>query len=102
MSPQFDIPDRMLSESGLPALEPSDASEALNTLRTSALDLIGGLPQSDQRHEHELRVTLALAVSLIAVHGFGSIRVEECAIRAKDLSEKLRGSQNRFAAQRVA
>jgi hypothetical protein len=44
----------------------------------------------------------SLAVSLIAVHGFGSIRVEECAVRAKDLSDQLYGSQNRFAAQRVA
>ena len=58
--------------------------------------------RASQRDERELELTLALAVSLIAVHGFGSIRVEECAIRAKDLSDKLYGSQNRFAAQRVA
>jgi class 3 adenylate cyclase len=65
----------------------------------SALDLVGKLPPS---HERELELTLALAVSLIAVHGFGSIRVEECAVRAKGLSDKLDGSRNRFAAQRVA
>ena len=62
----------------------------------------GKLPPSHQRDERELELTLALAVSLIAVHGFGSIRVEECAVRAKELSDKLSGSQNRFAAQRVA
>ena len=45
---------------------------------------------------------LNLAVPLIAAQGFGSIRVEECAVRAKDLSDKLHGSQIRFAAQRVA
>ena len=67
-----------------------------------ALDLVGKLPPSHQRDERELELTLALAVSLIAVHGFGSIRVEECAVRAKELSDKLSGSQNRFAAQRVA
>jgi hypothetical protein len=39
---------------------------------------------------------------LIAAHGFGSQWVEECAIQAKELSDKLRGSQNRFVAQRVA
>jgi hypothetical protein len=60
------------------------------------------LPPSDQRDERELELTLALVVSVIAVHGFGSIQVEECAIRAKDLSDKLTESQNRFAAQRVA
>jgi class 3 adenylate cyclase/predicted ATPase len=68
-----------------------------------ALDLVGKLPPSHQRDdERELELTLALAVSLIAVDGFGSIRVEECTVRAKGLSEKLDGSQNRFAAQRVA
>jgi hypothetical protein len=54
----------------------------------SALDLVGKLPPSHQRDERELELTLALAVSLIAVHGFGSIRVEECAVRAKGLSDK--------------
>src|SRR5450755_3968343 len=68
-----------------------------------ALDLVGKLPPSHQRDdERELELTLALAVSLIAVDGFGSIQVEECAVRAKGLSENLYGSQNRFAAQRVA
>jgi class 3 adenylate cyclase len=67
-----------------------------------ALDMVGKLPPSHQRDERELELTLALAVSLIAVDGFGSIRVEECAVRAKGLSDKFYGSQNRFAAQRVA
>ena len=67
-----------------------------------ALDLLEKLPPTSQRDERELELTLALAVSLIAVHGFGSIHVEECAIRAKNVSDKLHGSQNRFAAQRVA
>jgi class 3 adenylate cyclase len=67
-----------------------------------ALDLVGKLPTSHQRDERELELTLNLAVPLIAVHGFGSIRVEDCAVRAKNLSDKLYGSQSRFAAQRVA
>ena len=57
----------------------------------SALDLLGKLPPSRQRDERELELTLALAVPLIAVHGFGSLRVEECALRAKELSDKLAG-----------
>jgi class 3 adenylate cyclase len=67
-----------------------------------ALDLVRKLAPSHQRDDRELGLMLALAVSLIAVHGFGSIPVEECAVRAKGLSDKLNGSQNRFAAQRVA
>ena len=67
-----------------------------------ALDLLRKLPPSDQRDERELELTLALVVSVAEVHGFGSIRVEECAIRAKELSDKLSESQNRFAAQRLA
>jgi tetratricopeptide (TPR) repeat protein len=67
-----------------------------------ALELVGKLPPSQQRDERGLELTLALAVSLIAVHGFGSIRVEECAVRAKDLSDKVYGSRRRFAALRVA
>ena len=67
-----------------------------------ALDLLGTQPSSERRDEQELELTLALAVPLIAANGFGSERVEECAIRAKELSDKLHGSKNRFAAQRVA
>jgi hypothetical protein len=54
--------------------------------------MVGKLPPSHQRDERELELTLALAVSLIAVDGFGSIRVEECAVRAKGLSDKFYGS----------
>jgi len=41
-------------------------------------------------------------VPLIAIHGFGSLRVEECALSAKELADKLHHSSRRFAAQRVA
>jgi class 3 adenylate cyclase/predicted ATPase len=68
----------------------------------SALDLMGRLPPGQQRDELDLELTLALAVTLIAVHGFGSLRVEECAQRAKELSDKVRHASRRFAAQRVA
>jgi class 3 adenylate cyclase/tetratricopeptide (TPR) repeat protein len=67
-----------------------------------ALDLLANLPPDLHRDERELELRLALAVPLIAVHGFGSTRVEDCAVKGKDLSDKLYGSQSRFAAQRVA
>ena len=50
----------------------------------------------------ELELTLGLAVPLIAVHGFGAMRVEECALKAKELSDTLPGSPSRFAARRLA
>jgi hypothetical protein len=67
-----------------------------------ALNLLANLPPGHGRDDRELELTLALAVPLIAVYGFGSRRVEDCAVRAKDLSDKLHGSPRRFAAQRVA
>ena len=93
--------DQVLGRAGARSADRSAHHEAVGHFEC-ALDLLGKLPPSHQRDERELELTLALAVSLIAVHGFGSIRVEECAIRAKELSDKLSRSQNRFAAQRLA
>ena len=67
-----------------------------------ALDLLGKVPPSRRRDERELELTLALAVPLIAAQGFGSVHVEQCALRAKELADKLHGSPSRFAAQRLA
>ena len=86
---------------GVRSIERSAHSEAAGHFEI-ALDLLGELPPSRQRDERDLDLTLALAVPLIAVYGFGSFRVEERALRAKELSDKLRHSPRRFAAQRVA
>ena len=67
-----------------------------------ALDLLGKLAPSEQRDAHELDLTLDLAVPLIAVHGFGALRVEQCALRAMELSDKLYGTPSQFAARRLA
>jgi hypothetical protein len=66
-----------------------------------ALDLLGKLPECEARDRHELALTLALAVPLIAIHGFGSPRVESRAIRAKELADQLVDAPGRFAAHRV-
>ncbi len=86
---------------GMRSIAQSAHSEAAAHLE-SALDLLGKRAPCEERDERELELTLSLAVPLIAVHGFGSLRVEECAQRAKELSDKLRHSSRRFAAQRVA
>jgi hypothetical protein len=66
-----------------------------------ALALLAKLPPNQLRDESELDLMLALAVPLIAVHGFGSTRVEQCAGQAKALSDKLPGEARRFAAHKV-
>jgi predicted ATPase len=76
-------------------------SEACAQFRL-ALDLLRKLPPSRQRDVRELELMLALAVPLIAAQGFGSANVEQCAVQAKELSDKLSESPNRFAAQRLA
>ena len=67
-----------------------------------ALELLAKLPPGKQRDADELDVTLALAVPLIAVSGFGALRVEECALRAMALSDRLHASPSAFAARRLA
>jgi len=57
---------------------------------------------NQRRDQRELELTLALVVPLIAIQGFGSLRVETRALRAKELSDKLPESPRRFAAQRIA
>ncbi|MBV8870305.1 MAG: hypothetical protein JOY65_12960, partial [Acetobacteraceae bacterium] len=85
---------------GARSVHRSAHAEAANHF-ACALDLLEKLPPSQQHDERELEITLALAVPLIAAHGFGSLRVEECALRAKRLSDRLQ-SPHRFAALRVA
>jgi class 3 adenylate cyclase len=68
---------------------------------TSALRLLAKLPPSDQRNAQELDLTLNLSVPLIAAHGFGALDVEECALRAMKLSDKLHAWPGRFAAHRL-
>lgn len=68
----------------------------------SALELLERLAPGDERDRLEAELRLAQAVPLIAIHGFGSQAVETCALRAKELGERLPGWPGRFAAHRVA
>ena len=78
---------------GVRSIERSAHSEAAGHFE-SALDLLGELPPSRQRDECDLDLTLALAVPLIAVHGFGSLRVEERALRSPPGAEMARASSD--------
>ncbi len=68
----------------------------------SALDLLAKGPPSEQRDLSELDLTLDFAVPLLAIHGYGALRVEQCALRATELSDKLLEAPGRFAARRLA
>src|SRR5438046_2697514 len=68
----------------------------------AALDLLGDLPANEQRDALELDLTLDLAVPLIAVHGFGALRVEQCALKAMALLDALPKTPSGFAARRLA
>jgi predicted ATPase len=65
-----------------------------------ALELLPGLAAATGRDEREVDLRLALAVPLIAVHGFGSAAVEDCAKRAKVVSGST-DQRNRFAVHRL-
>ncbi|MEA2790420.1 MAG: hypothetical protein QOG73_2826 [Acetobacteraceae bacterium] len=86
---------------GLRSVDRSAHSEAAAHFGC-ALELLATWPPSEQRDARELDLTLDLAVPLIALHGFGALRVEACALKAKELSDKLPGAPGRFAARRLA
>jgi class 3 adenylate cyclase len=67
---------------------------------TKGLELLAALPDGEARDRRELELQLALVVSLVAMHGFGSEKVEVCAKRAKDLSDRCGDAHSRFAAYR--
>lgn len=65
-----------------------------------ALRLLGRLPESVERAEHELALHEALAPALMAVQGWGSPEVQIAYQRAKELTERL-NDQARHAAVQV-
>ena len=101
---QAGLPDPAIEywrRAGVRSVGRSAHSEASAQFRF-ALDLLGKLPPGELRDTRELDLMLELAVPLIAVHGFGALRVEECALRASELVGLVPGSPNRFAARRLA
>jgi hypothetical protein len=68
---------------------------------TKGIELLAMLPKNSARDEQEINCQLALAVPLIAMHGYGSAPVEDCATRARKLSDGLGEHKSRFAVYRV-
>ncbi|HSS50018.1 MAG TPA: AAA family ATPase [Thermoanaerobaculia bacterium] len=52
---------------------------------TNCLELLAGLPESEERRRREMRLRIALALPLIATRGYGAQEVCEVLSRARDL-----------------
>jgi predicted ATPase len=59
------------------------------SLARRGLELLGNLPESDERTEQELSMQLALGVPLIAVQGYAAPDVGRAYIRARELARQL-------------
>jgi hypothetical protein len=68
---------------------------------TEAIELLHSLPENRARNEQEVDLHLALSVPLTRLHGYGSVAVEACALRAKQLCDELDDHAVRFAAYRL-
>jgi predicted ATPase/class 3 adenylate cyclase len=75
-------------EAGERAIERSANLEAIVHLK-QALQLIGGLPETRERDEAELRLQVRLGQSLIAIAGGPARETRNAFSRARDLSRKL-------------
>ncbi|MEA3152783.1 MAG: hypothetical protein QOK44_372 [Betaproteobacteria bacterium] len=77
------------------------AMQEAATHLTKGIELLATLPKNSARDEQEINCQLALAVPLIAMHGYGSAPLEDCATRARKLSDGLGEHESRFAVYRV-
>jgi hypothetical protein len=68
---------------------------------TKATELLQTLPENRSRNEKEVDLRLALAVLLSRLHGYGSVEVENCALRAKQLCDEFDDHSERFAVYRL-
>ena len=73
---------------GQQATDRSALAEATHHLRT-ALELLQRLPETSERHHHELNLQIALGGPLIATQGYGAAAVEQCYARALILCRQI-------------
>ncbi|HLW72097.1 MAG TPA: adenylate/guanylate cyclase domain-containing protein [Candidatus Binataceae bacterium] len=85
-----------LGRAGQQAIKRSANAEAIENI-SSAIELLHALPDSPERDRQELRIQLALGPALIAIKSWAAPEVERVFIRARQLCEKLRESQQLFA-----
>ena len=79
---------RYLQHAGVNAMHRSAYREAIAASRRG-LELLAGLPDSDDRALQELRLQLTLGVPLIATEGYAAVEVGNVYARARTLGERL-------------
>lgn len=79
---------RYLQHAGLNAMRRSAYREAIAVARRG-LELLAGVPDSDDRALQELRLQLTLGVPLIATEGYSAQEVGSVYARARELGERL-------------
>lgn len=89
-----------LEQAGARAVERYANAEAVAHFE-AAIEALSTLPRSSERERQELLLQVQLTVPLIALKGFGSLAVERCALRARELSDALNVPDRRFAVLRV-
>jgi class 3 adenylate cyclase/tetratricopeptide (TPR) repeat protein len=78
------------------ASQRSAYSEAIGYVN-HALELLTGMPESDERARHELKLQITLGGAFMATKGFSSVEVERAFSRARDLARKLDDTFQLFA-----
>ena len=84
---------------GQQAVQRSANVEAATHL-TTALSFIEKLPDGRERTEHEVRIQVALGVSLALTQGYTSLDIQHTYTRARELSRSIGDTANLFASMR--
>lgn len=63
---------------------------------TAGLEVLATLPETPERHRHELALHIILGPALIAAQGYGTLDVEQIYTRARELCDALGESPERF------
>jgi predicted ATPase len=63
---------------------------------TAGLEVLATLPETPERHHHELALHIILGPALIAAQGYGTLDVEQIYTRARELCDALGESPERF------
>jgi predicted ATPase/DNA-binding winged helix-turn-helix (wHTH) protein len=85
-----------LCDAGENALRRSAYQEAITHL-TMGLEVLATLPETPEHAQKELAVQTTLSVALIATKGWGASEVEKAQARARELSQQMEETPQRFA-----
>jgi DNA-binding winged helix-turn-helix (wHTH) protein/tetratricopeptide (TPR) repeat protein len=90
---------RYHQQAGENAIQRSAYREAIDHLH-KGLDNLSNLPETPERLQHELALSMALGTSLIAIKGFAASEVESFYANARDLAQQVQDLPHLFTALR--